>query len=82
MRKLWKLWSIFTLAVILGATANMVLSYYYHDLYEGIPCSDCPNAFKNRPNPREECKACCSAKCETQQEKDACLSRCDQLPRP
>jgi hypothetical protein len=79
--KFWKLCSVFALAVILGAATNTAISYYYHDPYEGITCSDCPNAFKSKPNPREECRACCSAKCDMQQERDSCLNRCDQLPR-
>ena len=84
MKKLWKLWSIFTLAVILGTATNTVFSYYYHDPYEGIPCSECPtnSRIRNAPNPREECKACCSSQCEREEERRSCMNRCDQLPQP
>ena len=83
--KLWKLCSIFALTVILGAATNTVLSYYYDNPYEGIPCSECPTSprIRNRPNPKEECKACCSSQCETQQERDTCLKRCEnEIPQP
>jgi len=80
MRKGAKILLTFFVGLVIGTLT--AYGYYYHDPYEGIPCSDCPKAFNSRPNPREECKACCTARCERESERNNCFTQCDRLPQP
>ncbi|MCS7186887.1 MAG: hypothetical protein RMK89_08050 [Armatimonadota bacterium] len=80
IREVAKLW----LAFVLGLTIGTLTAYgYYSDNpYEGISCGDCPKVFKDRPNRREECRACCSSQRPTDESRKNCLGECDKLPQP
>lgn len=79
MKKAAKMWLTFVLSLTIGALT--AYGYYYHDPYEGLSCSDCPKVFQNKPNRQEECRACCSAKCETDSDRQNCLNQCDNIPK-
>lgn len=72
------MWLIFALSLTIGALT--AYGYYYHDPYQGVSCYDCPKVAKNKPNPKQECKICCGAKCEDTESREKCLTQCDSLP--
>jgi len=69
MKKGRKLWSAFTISVLLGAMVGIVLSYSTGD----GDCYQCPSDYRND---QEKCRACCSARCEHPIDLEKCWTLC------
>ncbi|MCS3917737.1 hypothetical protein M2350_000134 [Candidatus Fervidibacter sacchari] len=69
MKKGWKLWSAFTVSVLLGAIVSTVLSYSTSD----GDCYQCPSEYRKD---EQKCRACCGARCEHPIDWEKCLTLC------